>query len=182
MTTAYYKITDPQIVAQIKEWGKSRNKIVKQISDFAHSLGFESCRIHDSRRFGIHLHCFCEPTDSVDLSNYKLISKEDKTYLPKKSNKAFYRTIAEQFEYLSGVKTAPFNYHDFAKWTLRDDSPYAKSPAQRISWTDDTVIFDSKEELDPSELQAHVQKIKGSEYHLILESITELADKESEPN
>lgn len=182
--TFYYKITDKTVVAKIKSLNNARSEIIQQTIDFSNRLGFESCRVHNSWDFGITLQSFYNPSETVDLSNYKVISKSERLYLPKKSKRDFYREIFKEYEYLRGetAKGAPFKYTDFDRLMLNSDKVNIIHPIRNMAWSEDVAIIESSHNLSADELQPYVQKIKGSEYHLILESIADLAAKEDADN
>lgn len=104
---AFYKITDPATVEIINNEIKRSNELTDSMLKMAKEHGFQEIVIYDSLRYGINLHGFMVGSDDivVDRTKWKsTATHRGDVYTPKKTNKAFYREIKEQYEYFLDPK------------------------------------------------------------------------------
>jgi len=104
---AFYKITDPATVETINNEIKRSNELTDSMLKMAKEHGFQEIVIYDSLRHGITLNGFMVDNDDtvVDLTKWKSrVTASGTVYTPKKTNKAFYREIKEQYEYFLDPK------------------------------------------------------------------------------
>lgn len=170
----YYKIEDKQVLARFHALLGKKQAIGERMLRLARDLGFEECIGYNSRVIGINLEAFAGPT-TANLQFYKTrIGKDRETqYIPKKSCRAFYNSIKDEFEYLNGYGKlkVPFSYDDIDTLIVKNNDHGRDSVRPVIQYSDDVIIFRVKGK--PVEIYDHTVEIKASEYYRILEKMEE---------
>lgn len=164
--TFYYKITDKTIIEQFKAILQKKSDVSQQMLAFANRLGFESALASDTRSFGLCLIGFANPKEGTDLQHFKL-SKEGR-YTPKKTPKAFYQTIADEYETLAGARgVMPFTYDEMDRLLIKNH--YYYSPG----WFIPTAIVQDEDVIAfctdgaPAQTHDYTIEITASEYQAI---------------
>lgn len=170
----YYKIEDKQVLAQFHGAIDRKHAIIERMLKLANDLGFDSCVGDHSRTYGICLQAFTKPT-TANLQFYKTrIGKNRETqYIPKKSCRAFYNSIKDEFEYLNGYGSlkVPFSYDEIDTLIVKNNNRGWDSVRPIIEYSNDVIIFKVKG--NPVEIYDHTVEIKASEYYRISEEIEE---------
>lgn len=170
----YYKIEDKQVLEQFHSLLAKKQAVLNRANNLAKDLGFEKCIGHNSRTYGINLEAFASPM-TANLQFYKTRIGKDREiqYIPKKSCRAFYKNIKEEFEFLNGYGRlqAPFSYDEIDTLIIKNNNHGWNSVRPCIDFSDDVIIF--KVENKPVEIYEHTEEIKASDYYRILEEIEE---------
>lgn len=164
--TFYYKITDKAVVEQFKAILQKKSDVYQQMLDFAHRLGFEGAIASDTRAFGLCLAGFANPKEGTDLQYYKR-SKEGR-YTPKKTSKAFYQTIADEYEALVGARgVMPFVYDEMDRLLIKNHHYYSPGwfVPTGIAQDEGVIAFCTNDA--PAQTHDYTIEITASEYQAI---------------
>ena len=108
---AYYKIFDDDALLRIKAEMDKRMDVFNRFLELSRKYGFQTATYSDTRSLGLKLLGFSNEGEKLDFdkSKFKQVKDSKGNYrsIPKKSNKAFWKEIGEDYEFLS---KQPFTY------------------------------------------------------------------------
>lgn len=164
--TFYYKITDKAALEEFKAILQKKSDVSQRMLDFARRLGFENSIASDTRAFGLCLVGFDNPKENADLQHFKR-SKEGR-FTPRKSPKAFYHAIADEYEVLAGARgEMPFTYDEMDRLLIKNHCYYSHDwfIPNGIVQDEDAIAFYTNNK--PAQTHDYTIEITASEYHAI---------------